>query len=101
MKFSNVALGVSVPPLLDEVTDVVPREVTPPVTVCVRLVLSAPEVVAAMSVEWVCVELPGVEVTPPPVYEIVVVVEGNPDVVAAGLTECVWSPCVETAIVSA
>ena len=62
IKFSNVALGVSVPPLEDDVTDVVPSEVTLPVTVCVRLTLSAPEVVDGTSME--CVWLDDVAVDP-------------------------------------
>jgi hypothetical protein len=52
MKLRSVDFGVRLP--LEEVTDVAPRLVTPPVTVCVRLVFSAPEAVAAMLVECVC-----------------------------------------------
>jgi hypothetical protein len=53
IKLTNVDFGESVPFALmaDDVTDVAPRDVTPPVTVWVRLVLSAPEAVAAMLVE--------------------------------------------------
>ena len=97
MKFRSAAFGSRLP--LDEVTEVVPRLVTPPVTVWVRLVLSAPEVVAAMSVEWVWVDAPAL--ADPVCVRLVTVRLGVPDVVAAGFVECVWSPCVETAIVSA
>jgi hypothetical protein len=48
IKLRRVALGVRLP--FEEVTDVVPRDVTPPVTVWVRLVLSAPEAVAGTSI---------------------------------------------------
>jgi hypothetical protein len=33
IKLSSVDFGVNVPPALDDVTDVAPRDVTPPVTV--------------------------------------------------------------------
>jgi hypothetical protein len=52
MKFNKVDLGARLP--FEEVTDVAPRDVTPPVTVWVRLLLSEPDAVAAMLVEWVC-----------------------------------------------
>jgi hypothetical protein len=59
IKLSSVDFGDTVPFALiaDDVTDVAPRDVTPPVTVWVRLALSVPEVVAAMFVECVCVVL--------------------------------------------
>jgi hypothetical protein len=52
IKLSNVDFGDTVPFALiaDDVTLVAARLVTPPVTVCVRLVFSAPDVVDAMSV---------------------------------------------------
>jgi hypothetical protein len=50
MKLRSVDFGVRLP--FEEVTDVAPRLVTPPVTVWVRLVFSAPEVVAGTSIEW-------------------------------------------------
>jgi hypothetical protein len=55
IKLTRVDFAATVPFALiaDDVTDVAPRDVTPPVTVCVRLVLSAADVVAAMSVECV------------------------------------------------
>ena len=51
IKFSNVDFGESVPFALiaEDVTDVAPSDVTPPVTVWVRFVLSAPDDVAGTS----------------------------------------------------
>jgi hypothetical protein len=103
MKFNVVDFGSTVPFALiaDDVTLVVPRFVTEPVTVCVKLVLSAPDVVEATSTECVCVELATVLSTVPVEWKNVVLALGVPDVTAAGFTVCVWSPCVDTAIVSA
>ena len=95
MKLRSAAFGSRLP--LDEVTDVAPRLVTPPVTVCVRLVFSEPEVVAAMSVVCVC----ALDATVDPVKVTNVVALGPPETVAAGFVVCVWSPCVDTAISSA
>ena len=68
IKLSSVDFGDTVPFALiaDDVTDVAPRDVTPPVTVWVRLLVSAPDAVDAIFVECVCVVV-GIEtfVDPP------------------------------------
>ena len=55
MKFSSVDFGVSVEFALiaDDVTDVAPRFVTAPLTVCERVALGPDDVVAGTSIECV------------------------------------------------
>ena len=104
IKLSSVDFGdtVSFPLIADDVTDVAPRAVTEPVTVCVRLGLSAADVTAAGLVVCVWEVLATACDVPLPVNRTTEVLPVGPDdVVEATSTLCVWSPCVETAIVSA
>ena len=92
IKLSSVDFGDTVPFALiaDDVTLVAARLVTPPVTVCARLALSAPDVTAAGLVVCVWVVLATDCDVPPPVNRTTETLPvGVDDVVEATSTLCV------------